>query len=95
MTPEEQDLNNLKRVANSLNAMIQADPETMHHMFSPVWMCDPDLSETQAVCFYLDRNMSVNVLGIILGTIELKTQTYTLAADIVARKLLGFKVVKL
>lgn len=97
MTQDEKeiaDLAILKTAANRLNDMVRTDTETMYHIFSPMWVCDPKLSETSAVCIPInEKAIAVNVLGIIIGTLPIQTNTYTLAIEIIGRKLVGFKVV--
>lgn len=91
---EFSDLTILKTAANRLNEMVKSDPETMYHMFSPMWVCDPKLSETSAVCFYINEtSIAVNMLGVVIGTLPLQTNTYSLAIEVLGRKLVGFKVV--
>lgn len=93
MTKEQNDLALLTDAANRLNRMVELDRETMQNLFAPVFLCNDKLPESTAVCFPVDEALAINVLGLVLGIVPTQTDQYTIAVELINRKLVGFKVI--
>lgn len=94
-TPEERyDLDLLTKTANNLNTIMFIDPNLVNQVMGPLYICSSELVHTGVYCIPIsDDKFATGFLGLLHGSLPLKTQSFQISVELIDGSFVGFKVI--